>query len=284
VKTLSQRIGFIGAGNMGEAFVGAMLKTAIVTADRISVSDVNPDRLALLKEKYSIFTLTDNAELFRISDIIVLAVKPQQVVSVLSEITSRANYGIDRRKLFISIVAGMPIHKIENLLYSRLNDKDLNNLPIIRVMPNTPALALCGMSGMSSNKYCVGSDIEITETILTAMGKVMVFKEEDLDAVTAMSGSGPAYLFYFAEAMIEAGLALGLLENASSELTLQTLKGAIALMEKTGETPEELRRKVTSPGGTTQAALEIFEKRELKNTIMEGIFAAANRSRELSGA
>jgi len=283
LKTLSQRLGLIGAGNMGEAFVGAMLKAGIFTADSIAVSDVNTDRLALLKQTYSVSTPADNAEVFRTSDIIILAVKPQQVVSVLSEITSRPDYEIDRRKLFISIVAGMPIRKIENLLYSRLSDKDVDNFPVIRVMPNTPALALCGMSGMSPNKSCSESDIEITETMLSAMGKVMIFKEEDLDAVTAMSGSGPAYVFYFTEAMIEAGLALGLTGKASAALTVQTLKGAIALLEKTGENPEQLRRKVTSPGGTTQAALDVFEKREFKHTLKEGIFAAANRSRELSG-
>lgn len=283
MTALSKRIGFIGAGNMGEAFVGAILKSDIVKADGIFVSDVNSEKLNMLKETYGIETIHNNAMLFHKADIVILAVKPQHIIEVLSEISGQPDYRILSRKLVISIVAGTPLNKIEHLLYYGLDDNDKKNMPIVRVMPNTPALVLSGMSGMSPNRNCTKEDTDITRTILAAIGKVAVFKEEYLDAVTAMSGSGPAYVFYFIEAMIEAGLALKLNPQAAAELTLETIKGAVKLLEAGDDTPEILRHKVTSPGGTTEAALNVFEENKLKKIIIEGIKAAADRSEELSG-
>ena len=210
MTTLAKKIGFIGAGNMGEAFIGALLKTDISMAGRIFTSDVNEKRLAHLKEQYGIETTTDNGTLFQMVDIVVLAVKPQQIVEVLSNISSSPGYRISFRKLVISIAAGTTLRKIEDLLYSGLDDTSKKNLPIIRVMPNTPALVLSAMAGMSLNANCTPDDAQTTRTLLTAMGKVIEFPEEYLDAVTGISGSGPAYVFYFIEAMNEAGINLGL--------------------------------------------------------------------------
>jgi pyrroline-5-carboxylate reductase len=214
-------------------------------------------------------------------DIVVLAVKPQQMADVLKQITGQNEYGVPRRKLVISIAAGVPLAKLEGLLYPRLSRSDNENLPIIRVMPNTPALVLSGMSGMTPNRYAITDDINAARAILEAMGKVIEFKEDDLDAVTALSGSGPAYLFYLAESMIQAGINMGLDPDDSSILTNTTLKGSVALMEEMGEAPEALRKRVTSPGGTTEEAVRVMEKRKVKEAIVEAIAAAARRSKEL---
>jgi pyrroline-5-carboxylate reductase len=284
VTVLNQKIGFIGAGNMAEAFVGALIRSGIFSAEMVFASDVNRERLAVLHHKYAIASKNQNKDLFDSADIIVLAVKPQQLKSVLSEISQNPDYKITSRKLVISIAAGISIDSIERLLYAPLDDRQKTNLPIVRVMPNTPALVLSGMSGMSCNKNCRDEDVHTTRTLLAAMGKVIEFKEQDLDAVTALSGSGPAYVYYFIEAMIDAGVELGIRFDEAALLTVETFKGALKLLEDSSETPETLRRKVTSPGGTTEAALSVFEKREVKKHLIEGILRAAARSKELSGA
>ncbi len=279
---LNPKIGFIGSGNMGEAIIGALVRSQIFDANMIIASDVRPELLKTLHREYGIAVQTDNIALFKDCDIIVLAVKPQNIVSVLLEIVSDENYGVRSRKLVISIAAGITIGKIESLLYSKLDDKDRKNLPIVRVMPNTPALVLNAMSGMSPNKNCTDDDIHTAQTILGAMGKVIEFEETQLDAVTAISGSGPAYVFYFIESMIQAGIELGLESSAAVTLAAQTFKGSVKLFEESGEPAEILRRKVTSPGGTTEAALKIFEKTGVKKNIIKGIHSAARRSKELS--
>jgi len=282
VALLSKKIGFIGAGNMGEAIVGAVIRSDIFDASMIAASDVSQERLKVLAESYGIKTMADNMSLFNQCDIVILSIKPHHIGPVLSEIASQPGYRISTRKLIISVAAGIPIKKIEALLYFSLDDKKKANLPIVRVMPNTPALVLKGMSGMSANLYCTPDDIRITQTILNAMGKVIEFKELDLDAVTALSGSGPAYIFYFIESMIRGGVELGLKADVARELTIETVKGAVKLLEDLGEAPGVLRQKVTSPGGTTEAALSVFEANGVKQSIVEGLIAAAKRSVELS--
>ncbi|MDP2646649.1 MAG: pyrroline-5-carboxylate reductase [Desulfobacterales bacterium] len=275
-------IGFIGAGNMAEAFVGALTRSNIFSPSQIRASDISRDRLDFLKKTYGIGAVNNNFDLFTTSDIVVLAVKPQQIVQALVQIASQAAYSIPERKIVISIAAGTPIFKIEQALYAPLDAVMQRNLPIIRVMPNTPALVLSGMSGMSWNSHATGEDLKTARAILEAMGKVMDFEEDRLDAVTALSGSGPAYVFYLAEAMIEGGRAAGLDAQDAAALTLGTVKGALALLEQYGEAPEQLRRKVTSPGGTTEAAFKVLENNRVKKIIVEAILAAARRSKELS--
>jgi pyrroline-5-carboxylate reductase len=281
MPNLNKKTGFIGAGNMAEAIIGAITRTGVVPSSMVYASDVNTERLNTLKKTYSISWVADNSKLFSMCDIVVLAVKPQQMADVLKQITGQNEYGVPRRKLVISIAAGVPLAKLEGLLYPRLSRSDNENLPIIRVMPNTPALVLSGMSGMTPNRYAITDDINAARAILEAMGKVIEFKEDDLDAVTALSGSGPAYLFYLAESMIQAGINMGLDPDDSSILTNTTLKGSVALMEEMGEAPEALRKRVTSPGGTTEEAVRVMEKRKVKEAIVEAIAAAARRSKEL---
>ncbi|MFW5989212.1 MAG: pyrroline-5-carboxylate reductase family protein, partial [Desulfosudaceae bacterium] len=155
-------------------------------------------------------------------------------------------------------------------------------MPVVRVMPNTPALVLAGMSGLSANRQATEADITLARTVLAATGQVLVFPESALNAVTAVSGSGPAYVFYLVEAMIDAGVSLGLGQDEAAVLTRQTLKGALALLEESAAEPGELRRRVTSPGGTTEAALSVMEDRRVRQSIMAAMTAACQRAAELS--
>ncbi|MEA3279630.1 MAG: pyrroline-5-carboxylate reductase [Thermodesulfobacteriota bacterium] len=282
MSPLNKKTGFIGAGNMGEAFVGAIIKSNLLSPSMIYVSDINEERLAVFRSNYGISATNDNIKLFSKCDIVILAVKPQLIDKVLTEITNQKDYMIPDRKLIISIAAGISLQKIEDLLYTPLDEKSRTKLPIIRVMPNTPALVLSGMSGMSANRYASVEDVNIVKNLLEAMGKVLEFNENDLDAVTALSGSGPAYVFYLIESMIEGGINAGLDPNNAYTLTIATIKGSLELMEKLNESPETLRKKVTSPGGTTEAAFKILENNGVKQNIIDAIAAAALRSKELS--
>ena len=279
---LNKKIGFLGAGNMGEAFVGALLRSGRSDAAMILMSDIAEERLEFLEKTYGIATTGDNFKLFSECDVVVLAVKPQQTPAILAKIARQPGYAVSSRKLFISIAAGIPIRKIEELLYPPLGENQEKQLPIIRVMPNTPALVLAGMSGMSANRFALPEDLKTTRTILDALGAVIEFDEKDMDAVTALSGSGPAYVFYLIESMIKGGVANGLDPDHAAAMTLATIKGAVKLLEKQGGSPEALRRKVTSPGGTTEAALKVLDQHRVGERIVEAITAAADRSKALS--
>jgi pyrroline-5-carboxylate reductase len=281
MKNLHKTIGFIGAGTMGEAMISALIQAGVFAASAITASDVSPDRLDSLKRSYNIQVTEDNFSLFSTCDIVILAVKPHHIVTILSDIAAQKEYRFVNRKLVISIAAGIPISKIENCLYPPLDETTRSQLPIIRVMPNTPSLVLAGMSGMSPNGHATADDLAIAEKILKAMGNVIEFKEADLDAVTAVSGSGPAYVFYYIESMIEAGVKSGLSSADASELVLTTIKGAVKLLEDRGDSPEHLRKLVTTPGGTTEAALKVLETRHFKQAIVDAIAAAAEKAREI---
>jgi pyrroline-5-carboxylate reductase len=267
---------------MGEAFVGAVIRSNIFEPAQILASDVDQGRRDHIREVYGISVTRDNVELFTDCDIVVLAVKPQEIHGVLAPIAERKGYRIPRRKLVITIAAGIPIRKIEDILYAPLDDQERAKLPIMRAMPNTPALVLSGMAGMSANGNAREEDVGITRTILEAMGRVLEFKEEDLDAVTALSGNGPAYVFYLIESMIEGGINVGLDPDDAAVLTMTTLKGALKLIEERNESPERLRQKVTSPGGTTEASFRVLEYNRVKAVIIEAIAAGARRSKQLS--
>lgn len=280
---LKRRIGLIGAGNMSEAITGALIQSGIMDPSMISVTDISSERRHLFQKRFGVNTGTDNHALFRDCDIVILAVKPQIMPEVLAALSEEMGTEIPVRKIVVSIAAAVTLKKIETVLYHSLTVESQKKLPIIRVMPNTPCLVLSGMSVMSPNANVTLEDIAFTRSILEAMGTVMELDEAALDAVTAMSGSGPAYVFYMIEAMIEAGNAIGLDPEKASLLTLETFKGALTLLESVKESPESLRRKVTSPGGTTEAALKILEKNNLKKIFADAIRSARDRSVELSG-
>lgn len=279
---MTKTIGIVGAGNMGEAFIGAIIGTGLFSSSLVQASDISQERLTAIQDAYQIQTTHDNVALFNTCDIVILAVKPQHMDDILRGIAPHIDTTTNTRKLVISIAAGIRIEKIETHLYSHLTEDRQPLMPIVRVMPNTPALVLEGVSGMSANRHTSPEDMDQARSILSAMGRVLDFNESELDAVTAMSGSGPAYIFYLAESMIDAGKQLGLTPAQSRELTIGTIKGAVALMEKSDEPPTTLRQKVTSPGGTTEAAFKVLEGQRVKHHIINAIQAAADRSEALS--
>jgi pyrroline-5-carboxylate reductase len=187
------------------------------------------------------------------------------------------------RKLILSIAAGIRISMFEEYLYPAIDAVQQARLPILRAMPNTPALVRSGMTGLCANRHATADDIGLIRKLLSAMGQIIDCTENEMDAVTALSGSGPAYCFYLAESMIEAGIELGFSPAVAAELTVNTLKGAVALLEQSKESPETLRGRVTSPGGTTEAAIRVLDEHFVKQAFVSAILAAARRSKELSG-
>ena len=275
-------IGFIGAGNMAEAMISALIRTGAFSPAQILAGDINPERIEYIENTYKIRRVDDNRQIVSSCAIVVLAVKPQQMAGVLKDLVdSRAFDRVADRLLVISIAAGLTIESFEKAIYSGKTDSEKRRMPIVRVMPNTPALVGAGMCAFSANTYAAPDDIQMTQKILGAMGEVMYCDEMKMDAVTAMSGSGPAYCFYFIESMLEAGEKVGLSPEEAFQLTLSTCKGALRLVEVQGESPADLRRKVTSPGGTTEAAIRVFEDNRLKEIMISAVAAAARRAGEL---
>ncbi len=257
-------IGFIGGGNMAEAMIKGM--TAKGMKD-IMVSEPREDRRQELGAAYGVSATPSNLEVVSASDILILAVKPQSMGAVLEEIAP----AIDEEKTVVSIAAGITL----DYLGSRLKTERL-----IRVMPNTPALVQEGMSVMSLCGCFYGPGLDTVKTILMSVGRVLVLPEKMMDAVTAVSGSGPAFFALFAEAMIEAGVKLGLSQADASVLVVQTLLGTARLLD-TGMPPEKLRVMVTSPGGTTEAGLKVFEEMSLREIAGRALLAAKQRGEEL---
>ncbi len=267
------QIGFVGSGNMAEALIKGMIAGGTFKAGDIYISDVRPERLDFLAGEYGVCKAASNSELASEADILILSIKPQKMAEALESIKG----AVKKDALVISIVAGVRGGKIAAALGDRA---------LVRVMPNTPALIGEGASVLFANdkaKPRVGEAL----AIFSAVGKAVVVEDEGLiDAATAVSGSGPAYYFLLMEEMIKAGCELGLSEQIAKELVLQTAKGAALLAverAQAGESPVELRRKVTSPGGTTEAAMKVFAEGDLGALIRAGIKRARDRSAELSG-
>lgn len=258
---------FIGGGNMAQALIGGLISRGLPPT-RITVSDPVEQIRQLLQEK-EVHVTQDNVAAIQNADVVVLAVKPQVLATVL-----RPLKGLLSDKLVISIIAGAEIQTISNLI-------DSNR--IVRVMPNTPALVQTGAHGIYANDVVIASDRELTSQILAATGlTIWVNSEAQIDAVTAVSGSGPAYFFYLMESMIRAGKNLGLDEKVATALTLQTALGAAQMAITSSNTPSELRKNVTSPNGTTQAALEVFDRAQISQNIQSALAAAQKRSQELA--
>ncbi len=266
--TLNQNICFIGGGNMAQALIGGLLSRGLPTT-RITVSDPVEQIRHILEEK-NIQTTTDNVDAIKNADVVVLAVKPQVLATVLQPLK-----GLLSDKLVISIIAGAEIQTISDLIGGSQR--------IVRVMPNTPALVQTGAHGIYASEAVNAQDRELTSQILAATGlTIWVDSEAQIDAVTAVSGSGPAYFFYLMESMIRAGKNLGLDEKVATALTLQTALGAAQMAITSSNSPSELRKNVTSPNGTTQAALEVFDRAQISQNIQAALAAAQKRSQELA--
>lgn len=266
-------IGFLGSGNMAEALIKGIITAGVYESESISISDIRAERLELLAEKYNVAALEENDQLAVKSDILVLSVKPQNMAVVLGDVKDAVRKGT----LVISIAAGIKVGNIAAVL---------GDVAIVRVMPNTPALIGEGASALFANDKAKPM-LEQARAIFAAVGEVVIIEDEDLmDAVTAVSGSGPAYYFLLTEEMIKAAVDLGLSEDVAKKLVLQTAKGAALLAvgaDEKGESPAELRQKVTSPGGTTEAALKVFADGEFGSLVAAAIKRARDRGRELSG-
>lgn len=264
-----KRLGFLGCGNMGEALVKGLVEAHVVPADTIIASDSRTERLAELERLYGIRVTKDNVTLVREADVVVLAVKPQIMAPVLEEIAS----SLSRRHLVISIAAGVSTATIR----AEAN-KDLR---LIRVMPNTPALVLAGATAIAKSKGLEPGDLETAEEIFGAVGKVVVLGEELMDAVTGLSGSGPAYVAVVIESLADGGVKMGLDRTTAMTLATQTVLGAAKLLLETGMHPGALKDMVSSPGGTSITGIAALEEGGIRTTFIKAVERATLRSREL---
>jgi pyrroline-5-carboxylate reductase len=267
---MTKEIGFIGGGQMGEALVKGLLKAGLYQAHSLLVAEPNAKRRTYLETAYGIETCDTTLPVWQACGTVLLAVKPQAMAEVL---TSAKSF-IQNSHLIITIAAGLPIAVYEQLLENKM-------VKIIRVMPNTPALVLEGASAICCNSNVTTDELQKATAIFNAVGKSVVLDERYLDAVTGLSGSGPAYVFTFVEALIDAGLKTGLARDVAETLAVQTVLGSVKLMLENKEHPAVLRSKVTSPGGTTIAGLHVLEKSGFRGIVMDAVEAAANRATEL---
>lgn len=264
---LNCNICFIGGGNMAQALIGGLLSRGL-PATRITVSDPVEHVRELLQAK-DLHVTDDNIEAIRNADVVVLAVKPQVLAQVLKPLQ-----GLFGSKLIVSIVAGAEIATISKFAATEF---------VVRVMPNTPALVQTGAHGLYAHSVVGDSQRELASQILAATGlTIWLSSEAQIDAVTAVSGSGPAYFFYMMESMIRAGKNMGLDEKVATALTLQTALGAAQMAITSANSPAELRKNVTSPNGTTQAALDVFDQAQISQNIQTALAAAQKRSQELA--
>ena len=263
------RIGFIGGGNMGEAMLSAVLTAGLAASDEVTVSDVSRERRDYLAERYAVTMTDDNRRAAAGSAIVVLAVKPQN----LAEAMAGLNGGLRPEQLVLSIVAGTRIEPIQ---------RGLEHAAVVRSMPNTPAQIGQGMTVWTSATEVSTEQRQAAAAVLGAMGReIAVDDEDDIDKATAVSGSGPAYLFLFVEALAAAAIDIGLSADVAQELVLATVLGAGHLVEQSGRDPAELRRMVTSPGGTTAAALAELAEGKFNELVTRAVRAAYQRAKEL---
>lgn len=270
MNSMDTTLGFIGAGNMAEAILRGLINGKVLPPERIMIADPNAERIQLL-QTLGVKPAATNEDLVRQSRILVLAVKPQVVAAVLKPISAV----LRDDHLVISIAAGVAT--------AAMDEYCAGKPALIRVMPNTPALVGRGVSALCAGPRATGDHLTIAERLFASVGKTVRVDESQMDAVTAISGSGPAYVFYWMEALLRAATGLGLSAETAKLLVYETLAGASELAAASIEPPEVLRARVTSKGGTTEAAIRTLEQRGVGEALEEAVKAAAARSRELSG-
>ena len=269
---LKEKIGFIGGGKMGEALAKGLIRAKLSTADNIIVSDVDSKRCHVFEEETGMKTTQDNREVTANSDVIILAVKPNIMGTILEELKN----DITSEHLVVSIAAGIPL----NFMESSLNEE----CRVIRVMPNTPCLVGETAAGYALGKNAIQDDGELVGRILNAVGKSFLLDEKYLDAVTGLSGSGPAFIYTVIEALADGGVKMGLPRDVSTELAAQTTFGAAKMVLDSDTHIGELKDSVTSPGGTTIEGLHALEKGGLSNTLINAVEAATKKSKKLGRA
>ena len=263
------KIAFLGAGNMAEALISGILKSKLASPDFLFATDVSAARLEIIKAHYHIQVAPQNSDALSGADVILLCVKPQVLNEVLEEIQGN----LSKQQLVISVAAGVPIKSIQTTIGQ--------TIPLVRAMPNTPAIVQEGVTALSACSNLSKDHLELAKRLFESVGKVVVVDESLMDAVTGLSGSGPAYVYLAIEALIDGGVRVGLPRNVAQVLAVQTVLGAAKMVRETGEHPAVLKDRVTSPGGTTIAGLQRLEEGGLRATLIEAIEAAAHRSREL---
>ncbi|MDP3877368.1 MAG: pyrroline-5-carboxylate reductase [Methylobacter sp.] len=267
----TNKIGFIGGGNMASSLINGLIASGHAP-EQIWVSDINPDTLTALKHDLNVNTSANNDDVINATDVVVLAVKPQTLGAVAQSIAALVQ---QKQSLVVSIAAGINQNSLSRWLGA--------DTAIVRCMPNTPALVLTGATALHANDKVTAEQCDLAENILRAVGIALwVNDEAELDAVTAVSGSGPAYYFLLMEAMEKAALELGLTQETARLLVQQTALGAAKIALESAESPEQLRKRVTSPGGTTQRAIETFEQGGFTELVSKALHAARDRSIEMS--
>lgn len=264
-----RELAIIGGGNMGEAILKGLIAAQLITPPRVTVTDVIEARLAYLRETYAVRSLTDNAKAAAQADLIILAVKPQDIAQTIQGIAPV----VHEPQVIISIAAGVPTVKIETAFAKPVR--------VVRVMPNTPALVLAGAAGLCAGSRATSEDLDVARTLFEALGKTVVVSEALMDAVTGLSGSGPAYIFVLIEALADGGVKMGLAREAALTLAAQTVYGSAKLLLETGLHPAELKDRVASPAGTTIAGLHALEEHAFRGAIIDAVERATLRSREL---
>ncbi|CAN5401704.1 pyrroline-5-carboxylate reductase [soil metagenome] len=262
-------VGFIGAGNMAGALIKGLLHAKALAPSAIVASDVKTERLAQLTAAHGITTTIDNHELVKKSDVIVLSVKPQVIDKVLTAISP----DVTKDKLVVSVAAGVPIAVIEARLPAGTR--------VVRTMPNTPAIALAGATAISAGTHATEDDLATARALFKAVGEVVTLDEVLLDAVTGLSGSGPAYVMLMIEALADGGVKVGLHRDTALLLAAQTVYGSAKLLLETGEHPGRLKDQVTSPGGTAIAGLHTLESGGLRRTLIDAVEVATLRAQQL---
>jgi pyrroline-5-carboxylate reductase len=263
---MNEKVGFIGGGNMAAALVKGLLHSKVVPPDHVVISDVKEDRLSMLREKHGVRVTHDNHELVREVDVVVLSVKPQVIDKVLGTIGK----DVKPEQLVISVAAGVPISAMEARLPQGAR--------VIRTMPNTPATVDAGATAIAAGSHATEKDLKIAETLFAAVGRVVTLDESLIDAVTGLSGSGPAYVMLMIEALADGGVKVGLHRDTALLLAAQTVYGSAKLLLETGEHPGRLKDMVTSPGGTAIAGLHTLESGGLRRTLIDAVEAATNRA------
>lgn len=260
---------FIGGGNMGEAIIKGITAAGLVRAQQITVTDIIEKRLAYLHDTYAIQALLDHTTAVAQADLVILAVKPQDIAQAIRQIAP----AVDQRKLVISIAAGVPTAKIEAAFEKTVR--------VVRVMPNTPALVLAGAAALCPGSHATPDDLDVARALFDAVGKTVMVSEPLMDAVTGLSASGPAYIFVLIEALADGGVKMGLSRDIALTLAAQTVYGSAKLLLETGLHPGELKDRVASPGGTTIAGLHALEARAFRAAVIEAVERATLRSQEL---
>ncbi|AIQ13462.1 pyrroline-5-carboxylate reductase [Paenibacillus durus] len=273
---INHKVVFHGAGSMAEAIVRGLIARSVIYADNVvMLNRSSSERLAELRSRYGVNGTNDpehKDEYLRTSPVIVLAMKPKDAAAAIRDLAPLLTDG----QLIVSVIAGLSIRTIQGLLGKKQ--------PVVRTMPNTSSSIGLGATGIAFSKEVSEEQRKLALNIFEAVGLTAVIDEERMETLTGISGSGPAYIYYMMEAMIAAGIRGGLSKEQSAELTVQTVLGAARMVQQTGEEPAALRKKVTSPGGSTQAALEVLDKGDFFETVIAAVSRCAERSREMGAA